>query len=77
MRNPSTYQLLVAKMQEVSVVPPQTVGPFTGAYKRIVPFLKFAPWRAALLLSVSVTVFLYLIFGSTLVKIASILQFGF
>lgn len=77
MKTQNTYQLLVAKMHEVAIVPPQTVGPFTGVYKRIVPYLKFAPWRAAFFLSVLATAFLYLIFGSTLVKIASILQFGF
>jgi len=77
MKTNSTYKLLVAKMHEVAVVPPQTVGPFTGVYKRLVPYFKFAPWRSAIFLSVLATIFLYFLLGSTLVKIASILQFGF
>lgn len=77
MRNEKTYRLLVAKMNEVAAVPPQTIGPFTGIYKRVVPLLKFSPWRAAFLLSIFATAVLYLIFGSALVRLASILQFGF
>ncbi|MBI3380208.1 hypothetical protein HY029_05635 [Candidatus Gottesmanbacteria bacterium] len=77
MKDGKTYQLMVAKMREVSLVPPQTIGPFTGVYKRIVPFFKFSPWRSAALISFFTTVILYFMLGSTLVKIASILQFGF
>lgn len=77
MKNGKTYQLLVAKMHEVTAVPPQTIGPFTGAYKRLVPHLKFSPWRMTGLVSLLATVLLYLFLGSALVRLASILQFGF
>lgn len=77
MKNGKTYQLLVAKMREVSVVPPQTIGPFTNTYKRIVPFFKFSPWRSAALVSFAGTAILYFLLGGALIKLASILQFGF
>jgi hypothetical protein len=69
--------MLVTKMQEVAVVPPQTVGPFTGIYKRIVPSLKVAPWRSVVLTSFLLTCCLYFLFGPLLVRLASFLQFGF
>lgn len=77
MKNRKTYQLLVAKMHEVTAVPPQTIGPLTGAYKRLVPFLKFSPWRITGLVSLLSAALLYLLLGGALVKLASILQFGF
>ncbi|MBI2617629.1 hypothetical protein HYW55_05850 [Candidatus Gottesmanbacteria bacterium] len=77
MKNDRVYELLVAKMQEMTVVPPQTLGPLTFAYKRIVPYLKFAPWRSTVTFSFLLSVFLYFLLGSTVVKIASLLQFGF
>lgn len=77
MKNDKTYQLLLDKMHEVALVSPQTVGPFTGIYKRVVPFFKYYPWRMTALISFFATAILYLLFGSTLVKLASILQFGF
>ena len=77
MRNKNTYQLLVAKMQEVAVVPPQTVGPFTFLYKKLASVFKFSPWRSAAFISFFTTILLYFLLGGTLVKLASMLQFGF
>lgn len=77
MKQDKTYQLLVAKMHDVSVLPPQTIGPFTGVYKRVVPFLKIYPWRSAVVISTFATILLYFILGSALVKLASMLQYGF
>lgn len=64
-------------MHEVAEVAPQTIGPFTHLYKRVVPFLKFSPWRSAILISMLTAALLYILLGSALVRIASTLQFGF
>lgn len=77
MKRDKTYDILVAKMHEMAMVPPQTVGPFTGIYKKIIPMFKFSPIRSLSFVSLVCTVILYLLLGSMLVKIASILQFGF
>lgn len=64
-------------MHEIAIVSPQTIGPFTHLYKKVVPFLKYSPWRSALLISILTSAVLYFLLGSILVKIASVLQFGF
>lgn len=76
-RQDKTYQLLVAKMHEVVSIPPQDLGPFTFMYKRLVPYFKFYPWRITGAISILFAFSLYLLLGATLVKIVSILQFGF
>lgn len=77
MKQDKTYQLLLTKMQEISLVPPQQLGPFTNMYKNFVPYLKFAPWRMAAFVSFFTSILLYLVLGPILVKIVSLLQFGF
>jgi hypothetical protein len=77
MRNDKLYNQLVAKMHQVAVVPPQTVGPLTPIYKKLAVRLKFTPWRYTVVLAFLFTLCLYLILGQTLVKLASILQYGF
>jgi len=64
-------------MQQVAVVPPQTVGPFTPLYKRFVPQLKYFPFRTLIPLSLLAILFAYIIFGTRLVKLASLLQLSF
>ncbi|OIO12908.1 hypothetical protein AUJ73_04745 [Candidatus Gottesmanbacteria bacterium CG1_02_37_22] len=71
------YKLLVSKMNEVAVVPPQEIGSLTPIYKKIVPQLKFYPWKVTLIISSLIAFLLYMIFGATLVKLASLLQYGF
>lgn len=77
MKQDKFYQILIAKMHEVAVLPPQTVGPFTPIYKRVVPRFKVYPWKSIAVLSLFGTVFLYFLFGPALVKLASVLQYGF
>lgn len=77
MKQDKTYDILVAKMHEVAIVPPQTMGPFTGIYKKIIPMFKFSPVRSLSIVSLASAVLLYIALGSLLVKITSILQFGF
>ena len=71
------YRELVAKMTEVSGVTPQRVGPFTLLYKRVTPYVKRKPLRILSLSSFFAAAFLYLLFGSLVVKLVSILQYGF
>ncbi len=77
MKKDEFYQNLVAKMREVSQLPPQRIGPLTPFYKLVVPQFKYSPWKSGAAFSLLGTLFLYLIFGSLVVKLASILQFGF
>lgn len=77
MKNDKTYQILVARMNELALVPPQEIGFLTFIYKRLVPYFKFSPWRSSIVLAFLFAILLYFFLGSTLIKIASILQFGF
>ena len=76
MEDDRTYKLLVNKMHEVAAIPPQEVGGFTNAYKKIVPFFKYYPWKSTAILSFLTVFFLYLTLGAILVRIASMLQYG-
>jgi len=77
MNDDNFYKSLVSKMEEVALVKPQNVGRLTPFYKRIAPQFKFYPWKSAVALSFLGALFLYFVFGSAVVKLASILQFGF
>ena len=77
MKNNKFYRELIIKMHEVSVVPPQTVGPLTPVYKKVVRELKFFPFKVIIPISFLFILFAYLIFGTWLVKLAETLQTGF
>lgn len=77
MRKDRTYQVLLTKMQEVASLPPQDVGPFTGIYKAVTANFKNSPYLPLGIISLLSAFCLYLIFGASLVKLASLLQFGF
>ena len=77
MKNDKLYDLLVAKMHEVMVVPPQTVGPLTPIYKKVVPQFKYFPFKALLPISLFAIFMAYLMFGTWLVKLAELLQKSF
>ena len=71
------YQKLVKRMTEVAVVSPQTIGPFTILYKKITPLIKVRPFKALIFTSIIASFLLYLLLGSLIVRLASLLQFGF
>lgn len=77
MKNDKFYPILVSKMNQLAAVPPQTVGPFTPLYKKLTSQFKVFPFKSLLLVSFLSVIFAYLIFGHRLVKLASLLQFGF
>lgn len=77
MKEDRVYQLLKIRMQEVSSLPPQSIGRFTPIYKVVVPYFKYYPWISLSLISAILVFCLYFLFGTTLVRLASLLQFGF
>lgn len=77
MTDDKTYQLLVNKMHEVAIVPPQELGPFTIFYKRTTSYFKNSLWKTTGIVSFILSLFLYFLLGSSIVKLVSVLQFGF
>ena len=73
----TTYRRFVKRWEEVTDLPPQTVGPLTPYYKAIARRLKVMPWPVLVLGSVLLVIGLYLILGSAVTLIVSLLQRGF
>jgi hypothetical protein len=71
-----TYRKFVKRWQEVTDLPPQNVGPFTPMYHMIVRKLKVMPWPALVALSLLTVLLLYLLVGSAITFLVSILQRG-
>ena len=72
-----TYQRFVERWKQVMELPPQTLGPFTPFYKRLTKRLKIMPWPIFLLLSLILVIGLYLLLGSAITLLVSLLQRGF
>ncbi len=71
------YQKFVKRWEEVMDLPPQTVGPLTPYYKKLVARLKVMPWPVLVIGSVVLVVGLYLLLGSAITILVSVLQRGF
>ena len=71
------YNKFVKRWEEVTDLPPQSVGPLTPAYKTLVSKLKVMPWPALVLVAIVVVGGLYLFFGSAITLLVSVLQGGF
>lgn len=71
------YNKFVKRWEEVTELPPQTVGPLTPYYKSIVRRLKVMPWPVLVLASVVFVFSIYLLIGSAVVILTSVLQRGF
>jgi hypothetical protein len=72
-----TYDKFVKRWQQVTDLPPQTVGPFTPVYKMMTKRLKIMPWPALTIISILVVVAICFILGSAIPKLVSLLQRGF
>jgi hypothetical protein len=72
-----TYQKFVKRWEEVTDLPVQRMGPFTPLYKRLVKRLKVMPWPMLVVGSLLVVVGIYILFGSAITMIVSLLQKGF
>ncbi len=73
----TTYQKFVKRWEEVTDLPPQTVGPLTPLYKAVARRLKVMPWPVLVLSSLVVVTGLYVIIGSAITLLVSVLQKGF
>jgi len=71
------YNKFVRRWEEVTDLPPQTVGPLTPYYKKVVTKLKVMPWPFLVLGSLFIVVCLYVVIGSTITLLVSVLQKGF
>lgn len=71
------YKKFVKRWEEVTDLPPQTLGPLTPYYKTIVKRLKVMPWLSLVVISLAVVVGLYLLMGGAITFLVSILQKGF
>lgn len=77
MKNDQLYERLRERMSSVSIVPPQEVGPFTPFWKTITHFFKTNPLKVFLTTGFISSIILWLLIGSALVRLVSILQYGF
>lgn len=75
--SPTTYQKFVARWEEVMELPPQRLGPLTPLYKVFVKHLKVMPWPLLVFGSLVVVFGLYLLIGSAITFLVSLLQRGF
>lgn len=71
------YNKFVKRWEEVTDIPPQTLGPLTPYYKAITRRLKVMPWPLLVIGSLLTVVGLYLLFGSAITLLVSVLQRGF
>jgi len=71
------YKKFVKHWEEVTDVPPQTLGRFTPFYKEVTKRLKIMPWPALVGVSAILVIALYLVLGSAVTFVVSILQRGF
>lgn len=75
--NDLTYQKFVARWEKVIDLPPQTLGPLTPFYKTCVRLLKVMPWPYFVFLSIAVVIGLYVVVGSAITILVTLLQKGF
>jgi hypothetical protein len=73
----TSYQKLVAKMNEVSELEPQNIGVLSPIYHRAVPYVKHAPWIVFAGLSIVGGILIYAFLGAWAPSVASYLQYGF
>jgi hypothetical protein len=71
------YDKLLKRWEEVTDLPTQQLGPFTPVYKAVTKRLKVMPWPLLVLISIAVVVAIYVILGSAVTFLVSILQRGF
>lgn len=75
--NDALYQKFVKHWEDVTEMPPQTVGPFTPLYKEITKRLKIMPWPMMIVISILIVGGLYFLLGSAITFIVTVLQRGF
>lgn len=73
----TTYTKFFRRWEEVTNLPPQTAGPFTGMYKRLTKRFKVMPWPWFAAASVVFAVGVYLALGPAVSFLVTTLQRGF
>lgn len=73
----NTYQKFVKRWEEVTDLPPQTLGPLTRPYKKLTKRLKVMPLPWLGMVSVLLVAAAYFILGPTITFLVSLLQRGF
>lgn len=71
------YNKLVARWKETTELPPQTVGPLTGLYKRTTHWLKTMPLATLIGVSIVLVFALVVLLGPSVTSLVSLLQRGF
>lgn len=73
----TAYKQFTKRWQEVTELPPQTVGPLTPYYKRVTKRLKTMPWPVFVVVSLAVVAVVFFLFGPSIISLVSLLQRGF
>lgn len=71
------FENFLRRWEEVTELPPQQFGRLTNVYKMVTGRIKTMPWLAFFAVSALVVGSVYLLLGSTIVWIVSLLQRGF
>lgn len=77
MKEDKFYLKLKEKMDLVFSVPPQNLGVFTPYWKKVIPIVKKVPFPLLTLTGLVSTIILWLLLGTLLVQLVTILQNGF
>lgn len=77
MKKDRLFQLLKKRMVTVSGLPPQEVGPLTIYWRKTAPLVKIMPLKLLMLVGLFSGIFLWLLLGARLVRLVSVLQYGF
>lgn len=72
-----TYWKFVRRWEEVTDIPPQTMGPLTALYKTVTRRLKTMPWFWYVGMSAAVALVLFGLLGQGIARLVTILQAGF
>lgn len=73
----AAYKNFVKRWEEVTDLPPQTLGPLTQPYKKLTKRLKVMPLPWLLLASVLLVVAIYFVIGPAITFLVTLLQRGF
>lgn len=67
------------KMNEVFSIEPSELGVsfLTGYFKKLTAYLKIAPFIYIIPLTFIISIFLYFVLGRFLIKLVTVLQYGF
>ncbi len=75
--NNVSYENFLRRWEEVTELPPQQFGRLTNVYKMVTGRIKTMPWLAFFGVSAAVVGIVYVFFGTTIVRMVTLLQRGF